>query len=89
MPLSRITVAQLDDLGYLVDYEAATNYETSDIRSSCHCGSRRLGESRLGHHTSKRELSRSAAEMNAIEFGKRTLRQTNIERSQLPADYLV
>ena len=80
MSLSRITAAQLEDQGYLINYKGANRYETTDVKSNCRCGHRRLGESGLGSSlASKRELTRTAAEMNAIEFGKRMLRQIQAE----------
>jgi hypothetical protein len=37
-PLSRLTVAALEDLGYQVDYTMADSFSGSMIASSCHCG---------------------------------------------------
>ena len=39
LPLSRITVASLEDMGYVVDYDAADAYTVADLDSSCVCSS--------------------------------------------------
>jgi Leishmanolysin len=41
-PLSRITVATLQDLGYQVDYSKADAFGRSDLNPTCTCPSRRL-----------------------------------------------
>jgi hypothetical protein len=40
-PLSRITVASLEDIGYTVDYTNVDRYNASDINPSCLCKRRR------------------------------------------------
>jgi len=40
-PLSRLTIATLDDLGYEVDYSQADFFSRLDIASDCRCGLRR------------------------------------------------
>ncbi|GAX19822.1 hypothetical protein FisN_11Lh309 [Fistulifera solaris] len=39
LPLSRITVASLEDMGYVVDYDAADPYTAADLAPSCVCSS--------------------------------------------------
>lgn len=39
LPLSRITVASLEDMGYLVDYDAADPYTAANMSPSCVCSS--------------------------------------------------
>jgi Leishmanolysin len=41
-PLSRITVATLQDLGYQVDYSKADAFGRSDLNPACTCPARRL-----------------------------------------------
>lgn len=41
-PLSRITVATLEDLGYTVDYSTADTFTSSDLDQSCVCRRRTL-----------------------------------------------
>eukprot|EP00543_Licmophora_paradoxa_P009220 CAMPEP_0202469224 /NCGR_PEP_ID=MMETSP1360-20130828/77847_1 /ASSEMBLY_ACC=CAM_ASM_000848 /TAXON_ID=515479 /ORGANISM="Licmophora paradoxa, Strain CCMP2313" /LENGTH=232 /DNA_ID=CAMNT_0049094501 /DNA_START=143 /DNA_END=838 /DNA_ORIENTATION=+ len=51
VPLSRVTIGTIEDLGYSVDYNAADPYDTEDIDPACVCddGSRRfLGGSGRG-----------------------------------------
>jgi len=49
MPLSRLTIGGLEDLGYSVNYDVADDYAPSDINSACLCSNdgggdrRRLG----------------------------------------------
>jgi hypothetical protein len=46
-PLSRITVATLQDLGYQVDYSNADAFGRSDLAASCTCPARRLRQKEL------------------------------------------
>lgn len=39
LPLSRITVASLEDMGYVVNYDAADPYTAADMNPSCVCSS--------------------------------------------------
>ena len=41
-PLSRITVATLEDLGYTVDYSTADNFTRSDLNPNCVCRRRTM-----------------------------------------------
>ena len=80
LPISKITAAALEDLGYLVNYNGADmDYTTSSISSSCRCNNRRLGE--LGSTFSsvrRRKLTVSQAQTDslayAIQYGKEKLR---------------
>ena len=40
-PLSRLTVAGLQDLGYVVDYSGADSFPASSVNSACRCNLRR------------------------------------------------
>lgn len=51
--LSRLTIATLEDLGYLVNYNAAEDFPAEKVKESCRCnagggGGRRLGEAAGG-----------------------------------------
>ena len=75
-PLSRITIASLDELGYDVDYDQADAYPASLLDPSCSCN-RRLNE---GPHFSnigkkRRTEAQEAATLVAIEYGKECLRK--------------
>jgi hypothetical protein len=84
-PLSRITIATLDDLGYIVDYSTSESYGTNDVTSLCRCGLRSLSESiqpqnmvhQLGtshKSTQRRSLSEEAHQM-AVDYGQTILQK--------------
>jgi Leishmanolysin len=69
-PLSRTTVATLDDLGYIVDYDAADPFGIEKLGTSCVCN-RHLGELH-SPLSPQRRLSAEAREA-AITYGKSLL----------------
>ena len=89
MHLSRLTVAALDDLGYLVNYNGAdTTMTKSSLSSSCRCN-RRLGEAEASFDTNRlpqpRKLSQAqqASEQMAQDFGLELLKK---EQADLQLD---
>ena len=79
-PLSRITVATLDDLGYTVDYSSADAYDASQIDPSCICNRR---ERSLQEYEAMQQQQRprylvepeqTTARLNAIEIGTNLLK---------------
>ena len=80
MYLSRLTVAALEDLGYLVNYNGADSTMTKNsLSSSCRCN-RRLGEL-VERPAQQRKLSDAqlAAEQRAKDFGMGILQQDDLE----------
>ena len=98
-PLSRITIATLDDLGYTVDYSTAESYGRNDISSTCTCGGqRRLFEStklntahQLGtsHKSTRRRSLSAGGYQGALNYGQSILLQRQITRkfSSFRADF--
>jgi hypothetical protein len=82
MRLSRITVASLEDIGYLVNYNGADVYTSAQVATSCRCN-RRLGQDSRNPfrrpEQQERELQFSDAQVAAlnaaISYGKQELRQ--------------
>ena len=79
-PISRITIASLEDMGYQVDYSKAEDYGTEDLGAGCTCPRRQRslldmshGEARqlgLGSpNATRRRLSEEMRE-SAIESGR-------------------
>jgi Leishmanolysin len=86
IPLSRITIAALYDLGYTVSYRTAETFTKSDLATTCQCAPKRRrsmmnlfhGEIRqLGVESSRRPRRRlsDAAHQIAMEYGKNVLSQ--------------
>jgi hypothetical protein len=77
-PLSRITIAALEDIGYLVDYTTADPYSRNDVDPSCLCRRRTLmdmmhGEThvlglRASGAQSRRRISEDAYNI-ALKYG--------------------
>lgn len=91
-PLSRISIASLEDIGYDVDYSSADSYTESDLNPNCVCRRRRTlvdmihGEThQLGLRipgTQRRKLSDELFDM-AMSYGKEKLAQ----RKQSPTSF--
>jgi Leishmanolysin len=83
-PLSRITIATLQDLGYTVDYSSAETYTRGDVLSSCLCNRRSLMDSssngdahQLGRSlgsTERRSLSDKGLQQ-AVNYGQAILQE--------------
>jgi hypothetical protein len=83
-PLSRITIATLDDLGYTVDYSPAETYTRENVASSCRCGQRLLSEAtkpnqahQLGtiHPSTQRRTLSEEAYHDAVNYGRAILKK--------------
>ena len=74
-PLSRITIASLDELGYSVDYTEAEPYTAADLASTCDCTSRRhrLGEREGASRRQLRTGAQAAAHLAAFQYGRKCL----------------
>jgi len=76
-PLSRMTIATLEDIGYTVDYSTADSYTAADMASFCKCTSRRLGAPEVeegggGRRHRRRQLTEENLN-NAIAYGQSIL----------------
>ena len=82
VPLSRITVASLEDMGYKVNYDGADAFSVADVNPSCLCSSNR----RLGETSSTRQFLLSQAQVQAAEyamdFGRERLRENQQSASK-------
>ena len=68
-PLSPITLAGLEDLGFPVDYSKADSFSSKDVSDSCKCDGRKLrGETRA--LTSTRRRLSDEGQLAAERFGK-------------------
>lgn len=79
-PLSRITIATLEDLGYTVDYSMAESYGTNDVNSACTCNGQRslqLSAHQLGtsHQSTRRRSLSAEAHQMAMDYGQEILLQ--------------
>ena len=89
-PLSKITIATLDDLGYTVDYSTAESYGTNDVNSACTCGGQRLlSESsklntvhQLGtsHRATRRRALSEKGNEEAVRYGQSILLQRRLQK---------
>ena len=97
-PLSKITIATLDDLGYTVDYSTAESYSRNDVNSTCTCNGQRLLSDatkintahQLGtsHKSTRRRSLSEDGYQRAVNYGQAILLQRQIERkSSLRADF--
>jgi hypothetical protein len=90
-PLSRITIASLEDLGYTVDYTNADSYTAADLNPNCRCRRRRTlidmihGETRqLGLRIpgeQRRQLSEEMYNL-AVSYGKAKLAEKKETQGQ-------
>ena len=90
-PLSRITIASLEDLGYEVDYSTADAYGRSDLGAGCTCTRRQRsildmahGETQqLGLRSPNTPRRRLSVEMRdkAIEYGRAMLANQTVSLS--------
>jgi Leishmanolysin len=85
MPISRLTVATLQDIGYTVSYAAADPFTVANLNPTCVCNARNLRDRQLlkivkpidttgmpSSSSRKRKLSNSGFQ-KAREFGKKIL----------------
>ena len=69
--LSRITVAGLEDLGYVVDYNSATPFPATLLAPSCVCNANRnlIADISVGKGKALQTEASEAARLNAIDYG--------------------
>lgn len=90
LPLSRVTIAGLEDLGYKVNYNMAESYRETELSSQCRC--RRLRrdlseEHRFTNSTQQPERSLSERGLNiATEYGKSILELNRQTASLIPGE---
>ena len=90
-PLSPITLAGLEDLGYDVDYDLAAPFSSSDIADECRCDRRslRTGDNvkalanTEGEHPSRRRRLSAEGEQKAIDFGTAILQMRKASDSRV------
>jgi hypothetical protein len=85
LPISRITVGALEDMGYEVDYSKADPLSASDLSPSCVCSSRGRRELAVDPNVknTKRELSSEGYEA-ARQYGLSILNTVSENLTPLP-----
>ena len=82
-PLSPITLASLEDLGYSVDYSTADKFSADDINRNCLCRRRnrniRALSTSYGDKPNTRRRLSEAGEQAAISFGQAIMSERNAE----------
>jgi Leishmanolysin len=94
-PLSKISIATLDDLGYTVDYSSAEKYERGNVLSSCLCNRRALTDTsshgkahQLGRSlesTQRRSLSQDGYRQ-AVNYGQTILQERQAKTIDLSGE---
>lgn len=85
-PLSQVTAASLEDIGYEVSFEAVDQITAADLSPSCRCDHqlrRFSGWKQISDDTSHRRLA-AATEAEAKETARRFLRSRSVDESLLP-----
>jgi Leishmanolysin len=84
LPISRLTIAGLEDLGYQVNYDATTaKYAASNMDSSCLCSNRRSGAPIRRLSGPARQLSAEGQQI-AIAYGQGIMAQNRQQNSLIP-----
>jgi Leishmanolysin len=97
-PLSRITIATAEDLGYTVSYDPAESFTRNDLGSGCTCNRRsvtELEENPISSHPNVRQLGLSdpstkrrklsdAAYATAVSFGQEILAERKAQQPDVP-----
>lgn len=76
LPISRMTVATLDDLGYKVNYDAADTFQSNNFADSCEC--RASKRRRLSRRGQKKAEAFGKAELKRIRKEHRLQLRKNI-----------
>ena len=71
-PLSKLTIASLEDIGYTVDYNVADEYDASDIKTSCCTPSNSVSPPKM--EGIQRNVSSKGMDA-AIDFGRKILKE--------------
>lgn len=74
-PLSALTVALLEDLGYIVDYDQADPFSSSDMDSSCVCNRRLQGRGNNAASPKPQLSAKGRAKLTA--YAKQEWKRTN------------
>jgi hypothetical protein len=77
LPMSRVTIGSLDDMGYTVDYSQADAYNATDLGPGCICN-RRTRSILEAKHGETRQLGRSHPNTKPQKLS-RTMRQRAID----------
>ena len=89
LPVSRLTIAGLEDLGYKVDYSRADKYGVANLNTNCRCNNRVRRNLFSGHYNqssvkgSERRLSQEGR-LSAINYGQQILDETREQISLMP-----
>ena len=86
LPLTRVTIAGLEDLGYKVNYGSAESYQAESLAAGCRCN-RRLGDTSNSTHqsTKYRELSEEGKQI-AVDYGKSLMAENRAQMGLIPGD---
>lgn len=76
--LSRVTVAGLEDLGYVVDYSRATPFPANLLAPSCVCNANLIAEIPSGKRRALQTEMSEAARLNAIDYGRAQLKSNRV-----------
>ena len=85
-PLSALTIATLQDLGYSVDYSEADLYTAAFMNPGCVCNRRRLGHSHAQSTTPKRRKLSKEGEQAAVAYGAAHIAQVQTQTEDVGPD---
>ena len=85
-PLSELTIATLQDLGYSVDYSEADLYTAAFMNPGCVCNRRRLGHSHAQSTTPKRRKLSKEGEQAAVAYGAAHIAQVQTQTEDVGPD---
>ena len=85
-PLSALTIATLQDLGYSVDYSQAEFYTAAYMDPGCVCNRRRLGHSHAQSTTPKRRKLSKEGEQAAVAYGAARITEVQAKNMDLGSD---
>ena len=85
-PLSALTIATLEDLGYSVDYSQADFYDARYMDRECVCNRRRLGHSHAQSTTPKRRKLSKEGEQAAVAYGAARITEVQAKNMDLGSD---
>ena len=85
-PLSTLTIATLQDMGYSVDYSQAEFYDARFMNPLCLCFFRRLGHSHTQSTTPKRRKLSKEGEQAAVAYGAAHIAQVQTQTGDVGPD---
>lgn len=96
LPISRMTIASLEDLGYTVDYGAADNYFPGRLNPACRCNLDRVRRRLSDNQTNSIEDNRHAQQQRrrlseegyqaALAYGKKEIAENQQSMALFPGD---